>query len=136
MLPIKNTLFLLVFCLILGCQHKAKNRELVFETYQPTTKEYKNKLAEKIKENPKDIIYYFKRCFQQNKKDYIEIEVNGSDFDANGFVLLNNWNKLEALKKNNGKGYNGAVLDGLQLEVKLNPEGAILIYKDLEKIID
>ncbi|MEO5777541.1 MAG: hypothetical protein ABIQ27_11590 [Flavobacterium sp.] len=111
------------------------NKEPVFDTFKPEAKEYKDKLAEKIKAND-NVSYYFNRLFKKDNADYMEISVEGKDFKAVAFVFINNWKNIEGIKDANGGGYNGAELKGLQLVVIPNYEGADLVYKDLESIID
>ena len=112
------------------------DKELVFKTYEPTTKEYKDKLAEKIQKKPEDVKYYFDHFFQKKNQIYMEIKIQGADFEATGFVLIPNWKGLENIRKTNGDGYRGAELDGLQLTIEHNPQGANLIYKSIDDITD
>lgn len=134
MLRIK--LIALIFCFfLLSCHNIVGNKEPVFDKFQPTAKEYKDKLAEKIKAND-GVSFYFNRLFKKDNKDYMQISVEGNDFKAVGFALVNNWKNIEGLKDANGGGYNGAELMGLQLDIIPNPEGAILVYKNLDWIFD
>lgn len=134
MLRIK--LIALVFCFtLLSCHNIVGNQEPLFDKFKPESKEYKDKLAEKIKTND-DVSFYFNHLFKRDNKDYMQISVEGNYFKAVGFVLVNNWKKIEGIKDANGGGYNGAELMGLQLDIIPNPEGAILVYKDLDWIID
>jgi hypothetical protein len=66
----------------------------------------------------------------------MEISFEGDDFKAIGFVLVKDWKKIEGIKQANGGGYRYAELSGLQLKIIPNPEGAILVYKNLGSIID
>lgn len=91
---------------------------------------------EKIKSNPGGLTYTFNRYFQENKKEYLDLQITGSDFEAKGLVLVNNWHKLEGIKRTRGRGYSGAELKGLKFDMLLNASGAELVYKDLEKIVD
>ena|SRR5690606_3624558 len=108
----------------------------VFEKFSPTTKEYKNELATKVKSNPEGLQYTFNKLIENDGKDYLDIEVMGDDFKAKGLVLVNNWNKLEGIKRTKGISYSGAELRGLKLHIEENPSGATLVYNDLEKIVD
>lgn len=133
----KKWLLLFSFCLtLIACQNKMFDKELVFKTYEPTTREYKDKLAQKIQENPNDIRYYFDHFFKKNNQNYMQLKIQGTDFEAIGFVLIANWKGLENIQKTNGKGYNGAELSGLRLTIESNTDGANLIYKKLDSIID
>ena len=134
MLRIK--LIALVFCLsLLSCHNILSNKEPVFDKFKPESKEYKDKLAEKIQANPDDIDYYLNDYHVINNSEYLEFAVEGNDFKAIGFVLVKDWKKMQLIKKNKANGYCGAEFS-LQLKIVPNPEGAILVYKDLNWFID
>jgi hypothetical protein len=120
---------------LFGCRYDVINKEPVFDNFKPESKEYKNKLAEKINNNPDDIAYYLKDYHLINDKEYLEFDVEGTDFKGTGLVLVKDWQKMQLIRKNKGNGYCGAEFS-LQLNVIPNPEGAVLIYKDLNWIID
>lgn len=129
----------LIFCVIAlaACNNASTNTSnSVFEKFSPTTKEYKNELATKVKSNPKGLQYTFKKLVENDGKDYLDVEVIGNNFKATGLVLVNSWNKLEGIKRTKGKSYSGAEMRGLKLDIEENSSGANLVYNDLEKIID
>lgn len=137
----KSTKFKLsIICFVItitACNKtKVNPTHSVFAQFAPTTKEYKNALAAQIKSNSDNLTYTFNQMVEENGKNYLTIAVEGPDFNATTLVLVNNWNKLEGIKRTKGISYSGAELRGLQLEVEDNPSGANLIYKDLEKIVD
>ena len=108
----------------------------VFKQFSPTTKEYKNELAAKLKSNPTELHYTFNKLVEKDGKEYLDIEVKGDDFKAIGHVLVNNWRKLEGIKRTKGQSYSGAELRGLKLDIEEHSSGANLIYNDVEKIVD
>ena len=133
---LRINLIALVFCFTLvSCHNIVGNKNPIFDKFKPESKEYKDKLAEKIKENPNDIDYYLNNYHIINNNEYLEFNVEGNDFKAIGFVLVKDWKKMQLIKKNKAAGYCGAEF-GLQLDVISNPDGAILVYKDLDWIID
>lgn len=105
----------------------------VFENYSPATKEYKNELATILKSNPEGLLYTLNKFIENDGKEYLDIKIKGDDFEAKGLVLVNNYNKIEGIKKTKGQGYSGAELRGLKLDIQENSSGANLIYNDLEK---
>lgn len=109
---------------------------VVFDKFSPTTKEYKNELATKLKSEPKGLLYTFNKYFASNGQELLDITIKGKDFEATGLVLVKNWNKLEGIKRTKGQGYSGAELRGLQIDIQDNPSGAVLVYQDVEKIVD
>ncbi len=108
----------------------------IFSKLSPTSKEYRNKLANVIKSNPEELTYTLNKYLQENGREYLDVQVEGNDFEAKGLVLVNNWDKLEDIKRTKGLGYSGAELRGLKVNIQQNDSGAELIYKDLEKIVD
>jgi hypothetical protein len=66
----------------------------------------------------------------------LNIQVQGDELDASGVVLVNNWTKLEGLKKTLGIGYRGAELKNLKMDITYQDSEPVLIYKDIDKIID
>lgn len=115
---------------------KDNTSKSIFQKYSPVSKEYKNKLAAELKLDAEHLIYTFNKYYENEGQEYLDIQVKGDDFVAKGLVLVNNWNKLEGIKRTKGQGYSGAELRGLKLYIEENPSGATLIYKDLQKIID
>ncbi len=108
----------------------------VFDKFSPDTREYKNELAAKLKLNPEGVHYTFNKFVENDGKEYLDIQIKGDNFNATGLVLVNNWSKLEEIKRTKGKGYSGAELRGLKLDIEEDSSGANLIYKDLEEIVD
>ena len=130
---------LLIFCVVVStaCNNVNNNTSnAVFAKYSPTTKEYKNELATKLKSNPEGLLFTFNKFVENDGKEYLDIQVRGDDFEATGLVLVNNWHKLEGIRRTKGQSYAGAELRGLTLDIQENPSGANLVYHDLEKIVD
>lgn len=132
MLRINILIPILICCFIWGCQNKAFNKELVFKTYSSTSKEYKNKLAEKISQN-KEITYTFEQYINDQS---IQVVASGEDFEAKCMVTVKNWIGIEGIREAKGGGYRYAELYGLKLDVIDDPSGAIFVYKDVDFIID
>jgi hypothetical protein len=129
----------LISCIVAltACNNvKVNTSDSVFEKFSPTTKEYKNELATKLKSNPEGLLYTFNKFVENDGKEYLDIQVRGDDFEATGLVLVNNWNKLEGIRRTKGQSYETAELRGLKLVIQENPLGANLVYNDLEKIVD
>ncbi|WP_284652046.1 hypothetical protein [Flavobacterium terrisoli] len=109
------------------------NKEPIFNNYKPDSKEYKNKLAEKIQSNPDNLTYIFERYIDAT---HIEVLISGTDFSAKGLVQVKDWKGIEGIKEAEGGGYSGAELKGLQLDIIGNPSGAQLIFTKIDYIID
>lgn len=133
---LKITLISCVIALAACNNVKDDTSNSVFEKFSPATKEYKNELATKLKSNPAELHYTFNKLVENDGKEYLDIEVKGDDFKATGLVLVNNWRKLEGIKRTKGQSYSGAELRGLKLDIEEHSSGANLVYNDLEKIVD
>ena len=133
---LKITLFSCILTLTACDNAKEGTSNSVFEKFSPTTKEYKNELATKLKSNPQGLHYTFNKFVENNGKEYLDIQVKGNDFKATALVLVNNWNKIEGIKRTKGQSYSGAELKGLKLDIEENATGSNLVYNDLEKIVD
>jgi len=133
---LKNTLISCILAFTACNNAKDNTSNSIFEKFSPATKEYKNELATKLKSNPVELHYTFNKLVENNGKEYLDVEIKGNDFKATGLILVNNWTKLEGIKKTKGLSYSGAELRGLKLNIEESPAGANLIYNDLEEIVD
>lgn len=132
----KTFLIVITACLT-ACNFISDNTSnSVFTNSSPTSLEYKNELAAKLKSNSNAFTYTFNKYLQENDKEYLDVKVKSNEFQAPLLVLVNNWNKLEGIKRTKGLGCSGAELKGLQLDIQQTDSGAVFIYKDLEQIID
>lgn len=119
-----------------ACSNVENKSTNPFTNLSSNSKEYKDKLAQKLKSNPEDISYFVNKYLETGGNEYLDIQVKGIDFEATGLVLVNNWNKLEGIKRTKGMGYSGAELKGLQLDIRESKTGAEFIYKDVDRIAD
>ena len=120
---------------LLSC-HNANNTNKTFATHDPNSKLYKEELAKHIANYGDGLTYTFNKCLTINGRPYLDITFSGRNINAKGLVLVNNWNKLNDLKRTNGKGYSGAELKNLKLDIINSNAGPSFIYKDLDAIID
>ncbi len=132
-----SILFVFVLSVSACTNYNVVNKEPIFNDFKPETAEYKDKLAEIIQNNPDELTYIFNRYFQADGNDYLEITVNGDDTSATAMVLVTaNREGIEGIIEKKGKGYGGAELYGLQLDIIKKPTGAQFIYKNVDLIID
>ncbi|MFA6082826.1 hypothetical protein [Mucilaginibacter sp.] len=132
-----SILIVLLFALISTSCVKPSNKNKIFAGFDPSSKQYKQELARQVTgKNARDMTFIFNQLVKIEGRDYLDISISAKDMQARGFVLVNNWAKLEGLKRTWGKGYGGAELRNLKLEIDNSTTGPTLIYKDLEKIVD
>lgn len=126
---------LISLTILASCQSK-KNQNIIFEKSDPASKAYKDELASKIKANAENLTYTLNRYKEANGQEFLDVDIEGSDFNAVATILVNNWSKFERIKETKGIGYSGAELKGLKLSIEENAEGAILKYRDVKEVID
>ena len=132
----KQLSFLTIIMFALLSCNKAKNTNEIFNAFDANSKLYKQELATQIATNGDDLTYSFNNYLIIDNKPYLDITVSGNNINAKALVLVNNWNKLEGIKRTKGIGYVGAELEDLKLDVANSNSGPVLIYKDLASIID
>lgn len=106
-------------------------------TLNPASKEYKQELVKLMDERGNKLTYTFNKFVQLGGKDYMDITVDGrGGIHASSLVLVNDWSKLEGIKRTKGIGYNGAELENLKVSI-VNPDTQpTLVFKDVDRIID
>ena len=119
-----------------ACSNVENKSTNPFTNLSSNSKEYKDKLAQKIRSNPEEVSYFINKYLERKGNAYLDVQIKGSNFEATGLVLVNNWNKLEGIKRTKGIGYSGAELKGLQLDIRESETGAEFIYKDVDWIVD
>jgi len=130
-------LMVIVFALTGTSCIKSSKKNKTFAGFDPSSRQYKQELTRLVTgKNAEDITYIFNRLVKIKGKDYLDISLILNDMRAQGLVLVKNWTKLEELKRTNGKGYSGAELRNLKVEVDNSTAEPTLIYKELEKIVD
>lgn len=82
-----------------------------------------------------DLKYIFSNYEEIGSKTYFNLSVSGEGGNKKLTVLVNDWNKLEGIRRTKGIGYRGAVLKGLKLEA-INDANANFAYKNLDAILD
>lgn len=135
---LKAGLFIGLFTLMLSCDRpKCGNTNPIFDRYTPETKEYKEELARLLEMNKNnELSYWFDRYEPKNNKEYILVYIQGGELCAKGLILVDNWGKLEGVKRAQGLGYGGAELRGLQIDIRKDSQEIELVLKDIDYIID
>lgn len=126
-----------ISCVLLASSCKSTNTNNIFATLDPSSIQYKKELIRQfLDKGTENLTFNFEGLTTIADKDYMKVDISGSGIQAQSLVLINNWNKLEDIKRTKGMGYHGAELKDLQLDI-LNTNGEpTLVYHDLAKIID
>lgn len=118
-----------------SCTSTTKNN--VFAGLQPTSFQYKKELIKQLLDHgTSNLTFTFDGLATLAGKNYMYVSINGSDMQAHSLVLINDWHKLEGIKHSRGISYQGAELKNLRLDVSYDKGELLLVYRDLEKIVD
>ncbi|NQX52278.1 hypothetical protein HQN86_01495 [Pedobacter panaciterrae] len=81
------------------------------------------------------LTYIFNSYKTTGNKEYLDVKVFGDRVQRDLLVLVEDWGKLEGIRRTKGVGYRGSELRGLEIKVVSDPI-AKYSYKDLKSIID
>ncbi|WKN45936.1 hypothetical protein [Tunicatimonas pelagia] len=110
----------------------------IFTTFPSNSLEYKKELATQIEENGlTSLSYWFSEYVENDGQEFMKIHIQGDNICAEGFLFVKEWDeKIENIRRVEGKSYRGAELAGLKFSVENREEEVNLIYQKLERIID
>jgi len=112
------------------------NTNQIFNEYISDQIEYKNEIVKLMESDNEKIEFWFERYLKGDKGEFIEIQISTDKFCANAFVRVNDWTKMEGIRKTQGLGYEGAELIGLKFTLESDSIDTYFLYNDIEKIID
>lgn len=103
----------------------------------PESKVYKDTLWALLKKaKPSAVQYSFDRYEHINDTDYLYVTVEGA-VQGTAVVTVREWDEpIEKIKAFKGKGYGGAELKNLRLDVESDSVTTSLIYKGADELAD
>ena len=131
-----SSLIIALFVLLItSC--KSVNNDNVFSKLNPSSVMYQKELVKLFLDNgTANFTFNFDGLVKFSGKDYMQLAITGGGVAAKTLVLINNWNKLEDIKRTKGLGYYGAELKNIRLDMININQQPVFVYRDLEKIID
>jgi hypothetical protein len=128
----------LVILTMVACDRpNCENKNPIFDKYAINSEEYKTELMSQIeKYGQQNLTYWFDSYRVENEKEYITVKIQNDSLCAKGIIQVNDWNKIEGIKRTKGKGYVGAKLKGLTFNVENDSNRIELVYKDITRIVD
>jgi hypothetical protein len=134
----KFIFFVAIAGLMFSCDRpECKNANPIFDNYSPVTNQYKDELARQLQmPEQEDLTYWLDKYESIGDKEYILVYIQGGELCAKGLVLVNNWSKLEGIRRTKGESYHGAELRGLEIDIRRDEQTSELIFNDLDRIID
>ena len=114
-----------------------KNTNPIFDDYQPVSKEYKLELIKQLSLVDKSkLTYWFKEYTEHENEELLHFYVQNKQLCAVLVLNVEQWNKLEQLRKVKGGGYRGAQFINLQFQIEQDSLNPKFVYRDFSKITD
>ena len=114
-----------------------ENKNSIFDKYDINSNEYKKELISEIEKlGAQNLTYKFDSYVEKNGKEFIIVNIQNKHICAKGIIRIDNWNKLEGIKRTEGKGYVGAKLKGLTFKIEEKSNKYELVLTDIKRIID
>ena len=134
---IAKSLALILIALQISCDRPScQNTNPIFDKFEPQSNEYKYELAAQIRSvGFENLDYWFDRYLNENGKEFIEIYIQGKSLCAKSVVEVNDWSKIETLRKK-VNGFHGAKLNGFQMRIEQIGKETHFIFEDVENIVD
>jgi hypothetical protein len=115
---------------------ECKNTNPVFSNFTPDTKEYKNELANQIKNiGAENLSYWHSGYVKKDTAEYILVFMQGKDLCAVGELQVRDWQKISGMRRD-VSGYRGSELKGLKFDIRQDSAGTNIVFKDVVSIID
>lgn len=133
----------LLFCCILlisliACDRPAcTNANPIFDQNEPSSKIYKDELVKQIKlVEANKLKYWLAKYEKEQGAEFLHFHVQGEGLCAQMVLTMNQWNKLENVRKLKGKSYIGAEFTNLVFDIQQDTKQTAFVYKDTGRIID
>lgn len=129
---------LLIFFATVSCDRpNCKNKNPIFDSHAINSAEYKAELLREIeKQGQENLTYWFSDYTEQNGGEYIVVNIQNHSLCAKGMIRINDWQKLEGIKRTKGLGYVGALLKGFTFDMRKEAGHIEFVYKDIDRIVD
>ena len=136
----KNYFIVICFALLISsCDTpQCKNSNPIFDKNTPESKAYQDELIQQLKTTDNSgLIYTLENYIEKEGTAFLYVRVQNDSLCATAVVKVTDWDvKLEDIHRTKGKGYHGAELKNLQLQIVQDSLKTELLYKDIEAIID
>jgi hypothetical protein len=131
-------MLLLMIIATVSCDRpNCENSNLIFDKYDIYSEEYKTELLSQIKINGQNnLTYWFDNYVEKDGEEYIIVKIQNDSLCAKGVIKVDDWYKIEGIKRTKGKGYVGAELKGLTFNVEKKSDNIEFIYKGITGIVD
>ena len=123
---------------LIGCDRpNCETQNSVFQHADITSAEYVVELANQMQTKDQSKLTFWIKGYEKNgENEYLNIYVQGDELCAQTKLLVKDWSALETLRKNEGKGYVGAEIENLVMELKGSEDAPQFVYVEHSAIID
>ncbi|MHB0755370.1 hypothetical protein [Polaribacter sp. M15] len=93
-------LILVSACLISCDRPKCNNKNIIFETYEPSSKKYKDELVNQLNRIDRSKLrYWLQKYDEYDGKESLYFNIQGDGLCAILHLTVKNWNKLEDVRE-------------------------------------
>ncbi len=115
-----------------------RNTNPVFDSYSPSTKQYKEELAKQLESIDKSKLTYRLESYQENSDGrYLVVKLQGDGLCARiPLAVTASQNGIERILANKGAGYRDAELKNLRFDIQQNGTNTQFIFAGVDGVID
>ncbi|MDB4203747.1 hypothetical protein N9758_02120 [Flavobacteriaceae bacterium] len=130
-------LALSLICFISCDRPRCNNKNLIFETFEPNSKKYKDELVAQLNSvDSSQLTYWLQKYDNQNGKETLYFNIQGDGLCAVLHLSVNHWNKLEHIRERKGIGRRGAEFTNLKFQIYQDSSSTDFVYISYDRLID
>ena len=130
-------LALSLICFISCDRPRCNNKNLIFETFEPNSKKYKDELVAQLNSvDSSQLTYWLQKYDNQNGKETLYFNIQGDGLCAVLHLSVNHWNKLEHIRERKGIGRRGAEFTNLKFQIHQDSSSTDFVYISYDRLID
>lgn len=133
---IRFSVVCLIFALLLASacgKPDCNNTNPVFDQYGTDEETYQQELIRQLKSaNQGEMTFWIAGYAERNGRPHLLVDMVGEGICAQGWVRIDDPSGIEHVVRNQARGYRGAELVGLQLEVSDDA----LVYRSVQRVVD
>ncbi|HWA32522.1 MAG TPA: hypothetical protein VG737_00255 [Cyclobacteriaceae bacterium] len=114
-----------------------ENADAIFRDEPYEEDVYKAELARLLKAGkPDEFKYYLSGYLRPGDKEYLIVNIHGANFCAKAAITVNDWGKLQDVRRTSCRGYRGAELQGLKIAVNEENGKVEFVFEDVVAIVE
>lgn len=130
-------LALSLICFISCDRPRCNNKNLIFETFEPNSKKYKDELVAQLNSvDSSQLAYWLQKYDNQNGKETLYFNIQGDGLCAVLHLSVNHWDKLEHIRERKGIGRRGAEFTNLKFQIYQDSSSTDFVYISYDRLID